>query len=145
VSEVNDPGATADDPARETGGGAFAPPEGGLAPEERDLIIDSIAVGVVRRKLAVPAVFFLEMHKPLCFFGSQLLLLGSPVLGAFLGFSRMLQYSSLLEERENVERLIARIEELEAERRAPHGEPSDPAREAGEGSAAAETTPEGAA
>lgn len=85
-----------------------------LTDEERDRLIDMLASLVVKRGLAVPAVFALEMHKPLCFFGSQMLLLGSPILGSFLGFGRVLKFASLVEKRENVELLIRRIEDMQA-------------------------------
>jgi hypothetical protein len=110
--EMASPGADAS-PA----GGAFAAPEGDLSPEDRDRMIESVAGRVVARGLGVPAVFLLEMHKPLCFFGSQLLLLGSPILGPFIGFQRLLKFSALVESRENVERLIRRIEEITAGRK----------------------------
>ncbi len=99
------------------GGGAFGLPEEDLPPEDRDRLIDSIARRVVGRGLAAPAVFLLEMHKPLCFFGSQMLLLGSPILGPFVGFGRLARLSSLIENRANVDLLLGRIEELVAEAR----------------------------
>ncbi|MHC4505054.1 MAG: hypothetical protein ACYTFI_17250 [Planctomycetota bacterium] len=108
------------------GGGAFDPPESDLSPQDRDELIDSIARRVIARGLSTPATFFLEMHKPLCFFGSQLLLLGSPILGPFVGFGRLARFSSLIEKRENVELLLRRIEELSA-----GGSEESPAREAG--------------
>lgn len=95
-------------------GGAFACPESELPPEERDRLIDSIAQRVVGRRLAVPAAFLLEAHKPLSFFGSQALLLGMPILGPFVGFTRLARFASLIESRENVEMLLRRIEELAA-------------------------------
>ena len=88
-----------------------------LTDEERDRLIDTLASLVVKRGLGVPAVFALEMHKPLCFFGSQMLLLGSPILRTFLGFGRVLKFASLVEKRENVELLIRRIEDLQAKPR----------------------------
>jgi len=93
-------------------GSAFAAPEPELTAAERDELIEGVAQAVVRRGMGTPAVFALEMHKPLCFFGSNLLLLGSPILGAFLGFGRILKFASLIEDRANVERLIKRVEEL---------------------------------
>ncbi len=95
-------------------GGAFDPPESDLSPQDRDELIDSIAGRIIGRGLAVPAAFLLEMHKPLCFLGSQMLLLGSPILGPFVGFGRLARFSSLIEKRENVELLLSRIEELSA-------------------------------
>ena len=115
------------------GGGAFDPPESDLSPQDRDELIDSIADSIIGRGLAVPAAFLLEMHKPLCFLGSQMLLLGSPILGPFVGFGRLARFSSLIESRENVELLLSRIEELSA-----GGSEESPAGETGG------TRPEGA-
>ena len=109
-----------------TRGGAFDPPESDLSPQDRDELIDSIAGRIIGRGMAVPATFLLEMHKPLCFLGSQLLLLGTPILGPFVGFGRLARFSSLMEKRENVELLLNRIEELSA-----GGSEESPACEAG--------------
>lgn len=88
-----------------------------LPPEEVDKVIDEIARDVVRRRLETPVILFLETHKPLSFVASQALVVGSPVLGALFGIDRVARYSGLLRSRENVERLIRRIEELVAEKK----------------------------
>ena len=82
---------------------------------QRDEMIDAFARKVVARRLETPAVFFLEAHKPLSFVASQSLLLGAPLLGAFFGFRNVNRWARILEERENVERLIKRIEILAQE------------------------------
>jgi hypothetical protein len=89
-----------------------------LAPEERDRIIEKIAAGVVKRGLETPAILFLEMHKPVTFFASQGLIAATPFIAPFVGFSNLHTASKLLEKRDNVERLIQRIEELAEEHRA---------------------------
>jgi hypothetical protein len=92
-----------------------------LSDEERDAILERIAQGVVRRGMAAPAVLFLELNKPLSFVASQSLIVLTPFLAPFVGIDNVHRYSRLLEKRENVERLIERIEQLEHERQ----EPSD--------------------
>ncbi|MGC8833878.1 MAG: hypothetical protein ACP5R4_07455 [Armatimonadota bacterium] len=80
-------------------------------------LIEIVARKVVERRLEVPAVFFLEMNKPLSFIVGQSLLVAMPFLAPLLGFQRVEQLSALLQDRENVDRLIQRIEELSSRRR----------------------------
>ena len=91
-------------------GGPFDVAE--LTPEQRDKIIDGFAQSVVRRRLEIPAIFFLEMHKPISAIASTAITFSKPTLGVFLGFKRMAEWAALLDERENIERLITRIEQL---------------------------------
>ena len=84
--------------------------------EERDRLIDKIATGVVKRGLETPAILFLEMHKPLSFVVSQGMVVGSPLIAPFVGFDNVQIATRLMENRENVELLIRRIEGLAAER-----------------------------
>lgn len=87
-----------------------------LSDEERDAILERIAQGIVRRGMAAPAVLFLELNKPLSFVASQSLIVLTPFLAPFVRIENVHRYSRLLEKRENVERLIERIEQLEHER-----------------------------
>ena len=95
----------------------LGPPAGDLAQQEADAAareawIERLAQGVARRGLETPAMLFLEMHKPLCFFASQGLLFAMPLLGGFLGPREVERLARLLDSQENVDRLIGRIEEL---------------------------------
>ena len=83
-----------------------------LTDKERDEMIEKIASGVVKRRMETPAIMFLELHKPLSFFGSQALIVGSPFVGPFVGIENVHRVSRLIADRNNVERLIRRIEEL---------------------------------
>lgn len=87
-----------------------------LTEEQRDAILERIAQGIVRRGMAAPAVLFLELNKPLSFVASQSLIVLTPFLAPFVGIENVHRFSQLLEKRENVERLIDRIEQLEHER-----------------------------
>ena len=73
---------------------------------------EEIANFIHKKKLEVPAIVFLEINKPLCLFYSSLFFVATPVLGAFLGAERMKKLYKLMEKRENIEKLIKRIEEL---------------------------------
>jgi hypothetical protein len=84
--------------------------------EERDALVEKWAQKIVGRGLEMPVVLFLEMHKPLSFLASQGLIITMPFLGAFVGPETIAKYSKLLEDRQNIERLIQRIEELAAEK-----------------------------
>lgn len=88
-----------------------------LSEEQKAQLIDALAQQVVRRGLTVPAILFLELNKLLAFIGSQAGIVFSPFLVPFFGFDRIDQYTQLLSERENWERLVERIEELAQEER----------------------------
>lgn len=90
-----------------------------LAPERRDEIINDLAQMVVRRRLETPAIFFLELHKPLTSLASTAVTFSQPTLGALFGFRKMAEWAALLDDRENVELLIGRIEELSGRRETP--------------------------
>ena len=94
-----------------------------LKEEERDTLIENLAQRVHQRRLHAPAVLFLEIHKPLAFLASQSLILGSGFLAPLFGPQNVQRYSKLFETRENVERLIRRIEILQVagEETVPHG------------------------
>jgi hypothetical protein len=81
-------------------------------------LIDAVAKRVVRMGLAVPAVFFLESTKPLSFVGSQVLVFLQPFVEAFLTIRNYQRFAALMEDRENIERLIQRVEALDEEARA---------------------------
>lgn len=81
-----------------------------LTDEERDKLLDKAAHEILKRKLEMPAVLFLEMHKPLAYVGSHAALAFSPFLIPFVGFDNMNNFSRLLADRENIERLMQRLE-----------------------------------
>lgn len=87
-----------------------------LPADERDAMIEKIAMDIHRRGLETPAILFLEMHKPLSFFASQTLIVTTPLIAPIVGFDRVRNAANLLESRDNVELLIRRIEELAAAR-----------------------------
>jgi len=85
-----------------------------LTPERRDEVIDALAHKIVGRRLEMPAVLFLDMHKPLSFIASQSLLVAMPLLGAIFGAQSVADISKLLRDRENLDLLITRIENMSA-------------------------------
>lgn len=81
---------------------------------ERDELIETLATKVHKRGLHTPTILFLEMHKPFSFLASQSIILGSGFLAPLFGAGNVHRYAKLLENRENVERIICRIEEMHA-------------------------------
>ena len=81
-----------------------------LTLEEEDALIEKAASEIERRKLEVPAVVLLETHKPLAFVGSQSAIAFAPFIAPFLGFDFVNNYSRLFSKRENIEKLLDRIE-----------------------------------
>jgi len=87
-----------------------------LTQERAKQLIDKLAVWVVEHGLETPAILFLESMKPVSFVGSQFFLMyGVPYLGIVLDERTTSEYGLLFENRENVEVLIQRIEELARE------------------------------
>jgi len=75
-------------------------------------LVDSIAEAVVRRRLETVAVLFLEAHKPVAFVAGQTVMAALPLIGPLIGAQRMADLAKLIGSRENVERIIRRIEEM---------------------------------
>ena len=94
-------------------------------------LVDRAAKWIVEKGLATPAVFLLEMHKPVAPFGSMMMLGAIPFLGPFVGFGALERFALMAEDRNNVERLICRIEQLAEEARAGAAGRSDPPGPAG--------------
>jgi hypothetical protein len=81
-----------------------------LTNTETDEILDKIAGEVQKRRLEVPVVMALEMHKPLARVAGNAGVVFAPFLVPFLGFKNVNDYSRLFNNPENVERLIQRLE-----------------------------------
>ena len=64
--------------------------------------------------MTVPAIFFLESSKPLAFLGGQLLIFLEPFVQTLFNFRQYQRFALLMEDRENWEKLIRKIEDLEA-------------------------------
>ena len=87
-----------------------------LTSEQINNAVDAIARKVVSRRLEVPAVLFLEMHKPLAYIAGQGAMVAMPLIGPLVGPQNMADFSKLVSERANIELLMQRIEELAAAR-----------------------------
>ncbi len=81
-----------------------------LTTEQETELLDRMAREIKGRGLEAPAILFFEMHKPLAFVGSQAAIVFSPLLVPFVGFDKMNDYSRLLSKRENIDKLLVRLE-----------------------------------
>ena len=81
-----------------------------LTDSETQELIEKVAIEIEKRKMTAPAILFLEMHKPLSYIGSQAAIVCAPFIVPFVGFDFVNNYSRLLSKRENIEKLIVRLE-----------------------------------
>lgn len=84
--------------------------------ELRDRVIERVAGLVVERRLETPAVLLLESSRPLTFLAGQGVLAAVPLIGGFIPPADLEALSRVLDSEENLELLIARIEELARQR-----------------------------
>ncbi len=70
--------------------------------------------------MVTPAVFFLEMAKPLALLGSHAMIFCGPILSAFIHADGYYRAAEIFEEPRNVELLIQEIERLDADHKAKH-------------------------
>ena len=81
---------------------------------ERDItFIRRVADRIHRSGLVTPAVFFLELTKPLALIGSHVMIFFGPIINAFINTEGYYKAAELFEEPANVELLIREIEKLE--------------------------------
>ena len=78
-------------------------------------ILTKVAGKIVDRGLSVPAVFALELMRPLAFIGSQALVFFGPMITTFVRAQTYYEITELLEDHHNVSFLVDEIERLDAE------------------------------
>ena len=83
-------------------------------PDDENRILDRLAQRVVRWKMSVPAIIFLESIKPLNYIGSQTLVFFEPIVQTLFNFRDYDTFRRAMERRENVERLLQKIEAADA-------------------------------
>lgn len=87
-----------------------------IAPERRDEIISKVAGWVSRKRLETPAILMIEMNRPLATLGANAFHFGAPLLGPVFGERFLADAGVMLEDRDNVDRLVAEIERVVRER-----------------------------
>lgn len=85
---------------------------------ERDAehLLEKAAQVIVKQRMEVPAILFLEMNKPLANLIGHAVWVTIPVWALFFGVATTNELGALLSNPERIERLIQRIEELSAKR-----------------------------
>ena len=74
-----------------------------------------IAQKIIDRGFVTPAVFFLELMKPLSLLSSHALVFFGPFVTAFMKQDKYYRFTELLEDPKNVEFLISEIERIDEE------------------------------
>jgi glycine cleavage system protein P-like pyridoxal-binding family len=82
--------------------------------EREEEIMTKLATKVVEWKMTVPAILFLESVKPLNFIGAQMMVFFEPFVQTIFDFRDYDTFRGMMERRENVERLLVKIEEVDA-------------------------------
>lgn len=75
--------------------------------------IRNIASRIHQSGFITPAVFFLELTKPLSLIGSHVMIFFGPIINAFINTEGYYKAAEIFEKSENVELLIQEIEKLE--------------------------------
>ena len=83
---------------------------------EHKEVMDRFARKIIDWRMTAPAILFLESAKPLSFLGNQALVFFQPMVQAIFNFKTYDEVVEILEDRDNLEYLLSRLEELEAER-----------------------------
>ncbi|MCD4690107.1 hypothetical protein K8S17_01455 [bacterium] len=83
--------------------------------DEKRKTLDGFAVKIVERKLTAPAILFIESMRPLSFIGNQAMVFFQPIVQTIFNSKSYDNVMDLLEDRDNIEYLLKKIEELEAE------------------------------
>ena len=90
--------------------------DSGLSESDREFI-RRVASRIRKSGLVTPAVFFLELVKPLALLGSHTMVFFGPIISAFIRADGYYRAAELFEEPSNVEFLITEIERLESEQK----------------------------
>ena len=80
--------------------------------EDKDFLT-KLAQEVKLRRLTTPAIFFLEMMRPLNFVGSQAMVFFGPIISAFVKTDGYYKAAEIFENHHSVEFLIQEIERLD--------------------------------
>ena len=81
-----------------------------MSEEGTEELLEKIATKIRSKKMEVPAVMALEMHKPLAGIAGSAGVVFAPFLVPFLGFDNVNDYTRVLSKPENIERLMKKLE-----------------------------------
>ena len=81
--------------------------------KDDELFLEKIAIKIHQHGMVTPAVFFLEMTKPLALLGSHFLVFFGPIINSFIQAENYYRTVQVFEESKNVEILLEIIERLD--------------------------------
>jgi hypothetical protein len=110
---------------------ALDEPNAGPSPAQEP-VVDRVCREIVRRGMATPALLFLEVFRPMNYLGSQVMHFFRPFVAVVLDGDGYRHFSEFLENRQSVDILRRRIEELEDRRLSPKPKPKETAPGTGE-------------
>ena len=84
-----------------------------LLAEDDKRFLEKIAKKIHQHGMVTPAVFFLEMTKPLALLGSHFLVFFGPIINSFIQAENYYRTVQVFEEPKNVETLLKLIERLD--------------------------------
>jgi hypothetical protein len=84
-----------------------------LLAEDDKRFLEKIAKKIHQHGMVTPAVFFLEMTKPLALLGSHFLVFFGPIINSFIQSENYYRSVQVFEEPKNVEILLKLIERLD--------------------------------
>jgi len=84
--------------------------------KERTLyLIDKVAKFFAERRMGAPAILFCESMRPLNFIGSQVMYMITPFVNVIFQGREFEEFAAIMNERENMDLLIKRIDALDEE------------------------------
>ncbi len=81
-----------------------------LTDQQAEEMLTALEAKIRKHRMETPAILFLEMNKPLSRIAGNAMIVFTPFLAPFVGTENVHNYSRLLMDRENVEKLICRLE-----------------------------------
>ena len=92
---------------------------------EENLFIERVAQKIHDSGFVTPAIFFLEMTKPLALLGSHFLIFLGPIINAYIQSDKYYRSAQVFEEPKNIEKLLQAIEKLEFDSKKLKGESNE--------------------
>lgn len=86
-----------------------------LSEDRKKELINKLARRVVEMRMATVAIVMLESAKPISFLGNQAMVFFQPFYRSFFSSPIYDEFTTLIEDRANIELLIQEIEKLEGE------------------------------
>ncbi|MCS7245676.1 MAG: hypothetical protein N2504_05740 [candidate division WOR-3 bacterium] len=84
-----------------------------LGEEEKERLLNEVANRIVKMRLSDVAIFLLESSKPISFLSSQFLIFLRPFISVYFSPQTYDKLIEILNDRNNIEKLIKLIEEKE--------------------------------